>query len=273
MRKPYDPQFTPDAATMEALADFIALVYQLRRDCPWDRVQTPDTVKHLLIEEAYEALEAIDQADWDGLKKELGDLLLHVVFHSVMAVQDGRFALRGVVEAESAKLIRRHPHVFGDTAVSGVQDVLANWEQIKQQEGGRQSVLGGVPAALPALLRAHRVQEKAAAVGFDFPHREDTWAKVVEEIGEFRALVEAGASPAAKEREFGDLLFALVNYARFVDVNPENALRATNDRFIRRFQHIERRLAEQGWAFSDVDLATMDGYWEEAKALEQGAPV
>lgn len=257
---------------MEALADFIAVVYQLRRDCPWDRAQTPDSVKHLLIEEAYEALEAIDEADWNGLKQELGDLLLHVVFHSVMAAQEGRFVLQEVVEAETAKLIRRHPHVFGDTAVSGVQEVLTNWEQIKKQEGGQRSTLDGVPRALPALLRAHRVQEKAAAVGFDFPHRDDTWAKVVEEIGEFRTLVEEGAPVEAREREFGDLLFALVNYARFVEVNPENALQATNDRFMRRFQHIERRLAAQGLAFTEVDLATMDHYWEEAKTLEKTPP-
>jgi len=266
-RKLYEPQFSEAEAGLDAYADFVAIVRQLRRDCPWDREQTHDSVKHLLIEEAYETVEAIDEGNWEELKKELGDVLLHVVFHSVMAEQDDRFSLQAVIEAESDKLIRRHPHVFGDTVVEGVEEVLTNWEQIKLSEG-KQSVLEGVPRDLPALLRAHRIQEKAAGVGFDFPDRHEAWAKVEEEIHEFRSQVEAGAAVDQKEAEFGDLLFSLVNYARFVEVTPENALRLTNEKFMRRFQHIERQLKKNGQTFAAVDLEAMDRYWDEAKAME-----
>ena len=221
--KIYDPAFAQPADRLEAYADFVAIVKQLRRDCPWDREQTHDSVKHLLIEEAYETVEAIDEQDWDELKKELGDLLLHVVFHSVIAEQDGRFTLKDVIEAETEKLVRRHPHVFGDVTVDGVDEVLANWEQIKMKQEQKTSALEGVPGRLPALLRAFRMQEKAAGVGFDFPDRDGAWEKVEEEIREYRTLAESGAPAQEKEAEFGDLLFALVNYARFTSVNPENA--------------------------------------------------
>lgn len=267
--KIYDPAFAERGEALEAYADFVAIVRQLRRDCPWDRVQTHESVKHLLIEEAYETLEAIDHQDWPELRKELGDLLLHVVFHSVMADEGGRFTMKEVIEAETEKLVRRHPHVFGDVAVDGVGQVLQNWEQIKLKEGGRKSTLDGVPAHLPALLRAYRVQEKAAGVGFDFPDSMEAFGKVKEEIHEFEELVESGADPAEVEKELGDLLFALVNYARKRDLNPENALRRTNDKFLRRFQHIEARLFEQGRSFKDADLAEMDRYWDEAKAEER----
>ncbi len=185
-----------------------------------------------------------------------------------MAEQEGRFTLKDVIELETEKLVRRHPHVFGDVQVEGVSDVLTNWEQIKMKEGNRRSALQGVPATLPALLRAHRVQEKAASVGFDFPERDGAWEKVEEEIREFKNLVESGAGADEKEEEFGDVLFALVNYARFIDVNPENALRRTNDKFTRRFRHIEQRLSERGLTMKDVDLEEMDQYWNEAKELE-----
>jgi len=266
--KVFDPQFTETPERLESYADFVAIVRQLRRDCPWDREQTHESVKHLLIEEAYETVEAIDEQNWDELKKELGDLFLHVIFHSVMAEQEGRFTLKDVIELETEKLVRRHPHVFGDVQVEGVSDVLTNWEQIKMKEGNRRSALQGVPATLPALLRAHRVQEKAASVGFDFPERDGAWEKVEEEIREFKNLVESGAGADEKEEEFGDVLFALVNYARFIDVNPENALRRTNDKFTRRFRHIEQRLSERGLTMKDVDLEEMDQYWNEAKELE-----
>ena len=268
--KIYDPAFAQPADRLEAYADFVAIVKQLRRDCPWDREQTHDSVKHLLIEEAYETVEAIDEQDWDELKKELGDLLLHVVFHSVIAEQDGRFTLKDVIEAETEKLVRRHPHVFGDVTVDGVDEVLANWEQIKMKQEQKTSALEGVPGRLPALLRAFRMQEKAAGVGFDFPEQDGAWEKVEEEIHEYRTLAESGAAAQEKEAEFGDLLFALVNYARFTGVNPENALRRTNEKFGRRFRHIERRLAEQGQSMADVDLAEMDRYWDEAKRQEGG---
>lgn len=267
--KIYDPQFTEAEDRLEAYADFVAIVKQLRRDCPWDREQTHESVKHLLIEEAYETVEAIDEENWDELKKELGDLLLHVVFHSVIAEQGGRFTLKDVIDAETNKLVRRHPHVFGDVTVDNVDDVLTNWEQIKLKEGEKKSALEGVPNQLPALLRAFRMQEKAAGVGFDFPEKEGAWEKVEEELDEFHSLVDAEASVEAQEAEFGDVLFALVNYARFIGVNPENALRRTNDKFVRRFQHIEERLSEQGKMMADVDLETMDQYWDEAKVKER----
>ena len=267
--KIYDPTFAEPTDRLEAYADFVAIVKQLRRDCPWDREQTHDSVKHLLIEEAYETVEAIDAQDWDELKRELGDLLLHVIFHSVIAEKDGRFTLGDVIEAETEKLVRRHPHVFGEVTVDGVDEVLTNWEQIKMTEGKKTSVLEGVPGRLPALLRAYRVQEKAAGVGFDFPERDGAWEKVEEEIREYRSLVEAGASADEKEEEFGDMLFALVNYARFTGVNPENALRRTNEKFGRRFRYIERRLAERSQSMTDVDLAEMDRYWDEAKRRER----
>ncbi len=267
--KIFDPIFVEGDDATQVYADFVAIIRQLRRDCPWDREQTHESVKHLLIEEAYEALDAIDDSNWDELKKELGDVFLHVVFHSVMAEEAGHFTMKEVIETETRKLVGRHPHVFGDTEVDGVTEVLNNWEQIKLREGGRTSTLDGVPAQLPALLRAHRIQEKAAGVGFDFPERESAWDKVDEEMGEFRELVQQGAPAKKMEEEFGDLLFALVNYARFLDINPENSLRATSAKFIRRFQHIETRLKAQGRGIHEADLEEMDVYWDEAKALER----
>lgn len=268
---------TPDdraAAVPDLYADFVAVVRRLRRDCPWDREQTHASVRHLLIEEAYEAVDAIDTEDWDELKGELGDLLLHVVFHAEIAeTTTGAFTLEDVIRFEMEKLVRRHPHVFGDTEVSGTGEVLRNWEQIKQAERAgreeeRRSVLDGVPRRLPALLRAQRVQEKAAGVGFDFPEAAGAWEKVEEEVRELSDLVERGASAEEREDEFGDVLFALVNYARFTGVNPENALRRTLDKFQRRFEHVEARIAAQGRSFADADLDEMDGYWDEAKRQE-----
>jgi MazG family protein len=268
VQKLYDSSFEPDSETLEAFIEFVAVIRQLRRDCPWDREQTHESVKHLLIEEAYETLEAIESADSTELSKELGDLLLHVVFHSAIAEQDDAFTLCDVIEQETAKLVRRHPHVFGETAVEGSNDVLRNWEQIKLEEGGRTSTLDGVPASLPSLLRAYRIQEKAAGVGFDFPDGDGAWLKVEEEITEFRGLVEGPASAEDAEGEFGDVLFALINYARLAGINPENALRSTNDKFVRRFRHIESRLREGGRTPADSSLEEMDAYWDEAKTLE-----
>ncbi|HYE95531.1 MAG TPA: nucleoside triphosphate pyrophosphohydrolase [Rubricoccaceae bacterium] len=264
------------AAHAYVYADFVAVVRRLRRDCPWDREQTHDSVKHLTIEEAFELVHAIDEGDAQGLKKELGDLFLHVLFHAHIAETEGTFTIRDVMEAEIEKLVRRHPHVFGDVAVSGTGEVLRNWEAIKQAErsaegdpAGR-SVLEGVPEALPALLRAERVQEKAAAVGFDFPAAEGAWAKVVEEIQELKALADGGADRDALEDELGDVLFALVNHARFIGVVPENALRRTVNKFVRRFRHVEARLAEGGRTPQAATLEEMDVLWDEAKAAERG---
>lgn len=271
--KIYEQTFAEPANRLEAYADFIAIVKQLRRDCPWDREQTHESVKHLLIEEAYEVVDAIDAGDGEELAEELGDVFLHVLFHATIAEEEGRFTIRDVIEAETDKLVRRHPHVFGDEAAGDSEAVAASWEEIKQQEREAEadevpSVLDGVPAQLPALLRAHRTQEKAAGVGFEFPSRDDAWAKVEEELSEFRATVEDGASPARREAEFGDLLFALVNYARYADINPENALRETVDGFTERFQHVEQQVAERGVTIDETDLDEMRRLWEEAKAAE-----
>lgn len=268
MEKPYAPEFEPAPEQTEALADFVAIVKQLRRDCPWDREQTHASVRHLLIEEAYETVEAITDKNWDDLKKELGDLLLHVIFHTTIAEQDGRFTLMDVLAAESEKLIRRHPHVFGDTSVAGVDEVLSNWEQIKLREGPKRSALQGVPNSLPGLLRAYRMQEKAAGVGFDFPDSVSNWDKVEEELGEVRRIAETTGSSEELEAEFGDLLFAIVNFARFHGVDPESALQRTNAKFSRRFQFIEERLREEERDLAEATLEEMDALWDEAKGKE-----
>jgi XTP/dITP diphosphohydrolase/tetrapyrrole methylase family protein/MazG family protein len=272
--KIYDAEFAEPADRLETYADFIAIVKQLRRDCPWDREQTHESVTHLLIEEAYEVVEAIESGDPEALKKELGDVFLHVLFHARIAEEEGRFTIQDVIDAEMDKLIRRHPHVFGDASTEDTDEVLANWEKIKQQErsedgGQTPSALDGVPTQLPALLRALRIQEKAAGVGFDFPDRGQAWAKVEEELQEFRDTLTGNASDEEKEAEFGDLLFGLVNFARLAGLKPENALRRTNDTFTRRFQHIEERLADEGKTIADVDLPAADALWEEAKSLER----
>lgn len=253
---------------LAAFAELVGIVDRLRRECPWDREQTHASVKHLLIEEAYETVDAIDAADPAELKKELGDLLLHVLFHSEIAKGNGTFALAEVIRTESEKLVRRHPHVYANLAVDGTAEVLANWEQIKMKEGqGGQSALDGVPRQLPALLRAQRIQEKVAGVGFDFPARQEAWAKVDEELAELHAL-PPDADADAREDEFGDVLFALVNYARFLGITPENALQRTNAKFIRRFQYIETALAAQGQTPADATLEEMDALWNAAKAEE-----
>jgi XTP/dITP diphosphohydrolase/tetrapyrrole methylase family protein/MazG family protein len=276
--KIYDAEFAEPAERLEAYADFAAIVKQLRRDCPWDREQTHESVKHLLIEEAYEVVDAIDNEDWDELAEELGDVFLHVLFHARIAEEDGRFDVQDVIEAETDKLIRRHPHVFGPQADGegpGAEEVLQSWEQIKQQEREEKgedespdSALDGVPNHLPALLQALRVQEKAAGVGCDFPDRDGAWAKVEEELAEFRETIDGDAPEEEREAEFGDLLFALVNYARFADVNPETALRATNAKFTDRFRHVERRLRESDTSWEEVDLDDAEVLWDEAKTLE-----
>ena len=264
-----------EAAHAERFADFVAIVRRLRRDCPWDREQTHASTRQLTIEEAFEVVQAIDDGDPEALKKELGDLFLHVLFHAHIAETEGTFTLADVMEAEMQKLVRRHPHVFGALAVSGTGEVLENWEAIKRAEreaerearGGHDaptSVLDGVPPALPALVRAERVQEKAALVGFDFPEAGGAWAKVEEELAEVR---EARTEDEL-ESEIGDLLFAVVNYARMRGVGSENALRRTVGTFTRRFSHVEHRLAERGRQPADATLEEMDALWDEAKARE-----
>jgi len=265
--KIYDSIFSTSPECLEACGDFVAIVRQLRRDCLWDRQQTHISVKHLLIEEAYEALEAIESENWEECKKELGDVLLQVVFHAVMAEEAGHFNLREVVKEEMDKLVRRHPHVFGNVEIDSVEEVLSNWENIKRTKEQKESVLEGLPIQLPALLSAYRIQEKVAGVGFDFPTVRDAWGKVEEEIREVREVIECTDIPEKREEEFGDLLFALVNYARFAGINPENALRKTNQKFTRRFQYVEKHLKEQNQSLDKTSLEEMDRYWEEAKNL------
>jgi MazG family protein len=255
----------------ETFDDFMAIVRRLRIDCPWDREQTHASIAPLLVEEAYEVKESIEDGNDDELKKELGDILLHVVMHSVIAEERGAFKFDDVVRQISHKLVHRHPHVFGDVKVKDANQVSENWEQLKMKEG-RTSLFENMPKALPALQRADRVQEKASKVGFDWERPEDVWKKVEEEVGELHEVVDEGTSPEKIEEEFGDLLFALVNYGRFIGVAPEEALHRTTNKFIRRFQHIESRLAQEGKSFKDVDLQTMDAYWNEAKGLEGERP-
>lgn len=247
--------------------ELLAIMTRLRAECPWDREQTHDSIKGNTIEEAFEVVEAIDEKDDEGLAQELGDLLLHVVFHAEIAAGEGRFTIDTVLTAIIEKLVRRHPHIFGDTEATSADEVKKNWEQIKLSEG-RESVIDGIPRALPALLKAHRIQEKASKVGFDWPSEEPVWAKVEEELAEFRVAIAEG-TVEQREAEFGDLLFALVNYARFQRINAEDALRGTIDRFARRFRHIEQSAAGQGRTLAEMTLAEMDQFWEEAKEREK----
>lgn len=242
---------------------FVEITKRLRKECPWDREQTHESIRHSLIEEAYEVVESIDKSDLNELRKELGDLLLHVVFHANIAEEQNEFTLQEVIDGISEKLIFRHPHIFGDSTVRDADHVKENWEKLKLKEG-RESLMDGVPRELPALLRAHRLQDKASQVGFDWKKKEDAWKKVDEEMRELHQAIEAGAA-AEIEGEFGDLLFALVNYSRFIEVNPENALRQTVDKFIKRFRHIERRLKESGKDIHSSTLEEMDALWNEAK--------
>jgi len=255
--------------------EFVEIVKRLRKECPWDSEQTNDSIKAATIEEAYEVVEAIEKKNYDDLKGELGDLLLHVVFHTIIASESNGFTIDDVIDSIQSKLIRRHPHVFGDVKVSGSQEVKKNWEEIKLEEG-RNSVLDGVPEMLPALQRAHRLQEKASKVGFDWEKKEDVWKKVIEEIEEMHQIEEKRLKLKDKsfedlhnklEDEVGDVFFALVNYARFLDVNPENALRRTNSKFIRRFGYVEEKIKSLGKKLSDSNLKEMDFYWEESKKI------
>ncbi len=246
-------------------SEFVAITQRLRRECPWDKEQTHGSIRYNLIEEAYEVVEAIEEEHWDELRKELGDLLLHVVFHANIAEERGEFTLDDVIRGITEKMIFRHPHVFGATEVTGAEEVKVNWEKLKMKEG-RISVLDGVPKEMPALLRAHRLQEKASKVGFDWKHRDDAWKKVEEETGELHEALARGNAPEA-EAELGDLLFAIVNYSRFLEINPEHALRRTIEKFTRRFQYVERTLKESGKDIHASTLEEMDALWNQAKKV------
>ncbi len=245
--------------------DFVKLVAILRKECPWDRKQTHHSVKDNLIEEAYEAVEAIDEENFDELSKELGDLLLHVVFHSKMASEKNHFTINDVILKISEKLIRRHPHVFGTKEVKNEVEVASNWESIKLTEG-KESILDGVPKHLPGLIRAHRMQEKAANVGFDWAEWQLAWEKLNEEIDEWREAV-LHQSDVEKREEFGDLMFSLVNVGRLMKIDAEDAIRQANKKFDYRFRYIENKLAERGSSIVEADLEEMDDLWNEAKSL------
>ena len=255
----------------DRFGELVQIMARLRGEngCPWDREQTHASIKPYLLEETYEVLESIDENDPVKLEEELGDLALQVVFHAQMADEAGLFTIADVLRGINEKLRRRHPHIFGDVKADTAQEVLFNWEQIKKLERekaqGRASLLDGVPRELPALLRAHRLQEKASRVGFDWNEARQVFQKVEEELAELRAAMES-EQPDRMEAELGDLLFSLVNLGRFIAVNPEDALRKTIARFIARFQYIEEELAKRGTAPGQVTLEEMDALWAEAKA-------
>lgn len=253
----------------KAFSDLVEIVETLRRECPWDREQTHESIKELLIEETYEAIDSIEKRDFDELKKELGDLLLHVVFHSVMAQENAHFAIEDVVYGLQDKLIARHPHVYGKmeakTEAKTKEEVLQNWETNKLKEKNRKSILEGVPDQLPGLLCAQRMQEKVSTVGFDWPKTEQAWEKVEEELQEWKEAVLSGDKEHAR-MEFGDFLFSLVNVGRFLALSAEDSLRQTNHKFKRRFQYLEEELKNQGIALKDAGLEQMDALWEEAKS-------
>jgi len=250
----------------------VAIMRQLRGPggCPWDAEQTHESLTRYLLEEAYEVIEAIDLKSAEQLKEELGDLLLQPVFHAAIAEEAGSFTIDDVIETLCDKLIRRHPHVFGDMIVNDSNAQIENWERIKKNEKGdeRKSALSGVPPHLPALLKAQKITEKAARVGFDWEHVDQVVAKVMEELKEFEEAM-AGGNNERMESELGDLLFAIVNLGRFLSINPEEALRKTINRFQERFSHVEERLASRGRQMNTTTLEEMDRLWEEAKELEK----
>ena len=260
------PHVMDHPSALAAFDRLLTIMDELRAQCPWDRKQTIDSLRHLTIEETYELSDAILQGDLPEVQKELGDLALHIVFYAKIASEQGAFTIADVLQGISDKLVRRHPHVYGNVTADDATTVERNWEQIKLWEKGtvKKTVLGGVPTSLPALLKAYRMQEKARGVGFDWERSEQVWEKVQEELQEFKEELRSGDA-VKQEEEFGDLLFSLVNYARFAGINPEDALERTNQKFMRRFNYLEQRVQEDGKNLSEMTLAEMDVYWEEAK--------
>ncbi|MCE2686234.1 MAG: nucleoside triphosphate pyrophosphohydrolase [Cryomorphaceae bacterium] len=248
-----------------AFARLLQIMDELRERCPWDQKQTFETLRNLTIEETYEMADAITEKDYAGLEGELGDLFLHLIFYSKIGSEQGLFDVESVLHKICDKLIYRHPHIYGNTEAKDEETVKANWEKLKLKEG-KKSVLEGVPSSLPALVKATRIQEKVKGVGFDFEKADDAWQKVQEEISELK--VEIDSSSDQIEAEFGDVLFSLVNYARFLNISPENALAQTNQKFIRRFQQMEKLLEADGLLVQDQTLANLDRYWERAKLIE-----
>lgn len=252
----------------EAFGELLAIISTLRVKCPWDRKQTIESLRGLTIEEVYELGDAVIHHDLPEVKKELGDLLMHIVFYAQIAEEQKEFDITDVLEAICEKLKYRHPHIYGDVVVKDEQEVAQNWEQLKLKEAGRKNkVLEGVPVSLPALVKAYRIQDKVRGVGFDWKQKQDVWAKVKEELEEFEAEVECG-NTEKMEQEFGDFMFSVVNAARLYGINPENALEKTNQKFIRRFSYVEERAHANGQQLPEMSLEEMDEYWKEAKSLE-----
>ncbi len=247
-----------------AFEKLLNIMNELREKCPWDRKQTLESLRHLTIEETYELADSILEKDMDAIKKELGDILLHIVFYAKIADEQKSFDIKDVIESVCEKLIHRHPHIYGDVVVNDEEDVKRNWEQLKLKEG-KTSVLEGVPLALPAMIKASRIQDKARGAGFDWEKSEQVWEKVEEELKEFHDEVEKKSSKENQEKEFGDVLFSLINYARFLGINAEDALERTNKKFINRFQYLEKEAAKAGKQLQNMTLAEMDVYWNEAK--------
>lgn len=249
---------------LEAFGQLLEIMDELRAKCPWDREQTMESLRNLTIEETYELADAILDEDLEEVRKELGDLILHIVFYSRIGSEKGAFDIADVIRGINEKLIFRHPHVFGERKVKDSGEVIQNWEELKMREGNR-SVLAGVPVSLPAMVKSHRIQDKARAVGFDWDEREQVWDKVLEEINEVRQELGNGNNKERIEEELGDLLFSVVNAARLYDIEPETALERTNRKFIKRFKYLEKKADELGKSLREMSLDEMEAIWQEAK--------
>ena len=250
---------------LNAFSRLLQIMDELRAQCPWDKKQTLESLRHLTIEETYELSDAILSKDMENIKKELGDLMLHIVFYSKIGSETNNFDIADVLHAICDKLVHRHPHIYGDVKVTTEEEVKENWEKLKLKEGNK-SVLSGVPISLPAMVKASRIQEKARAVGFDWDNKEQVWDKVNEELQEFKTAFDTGSKEDTEE-EFGDLIFSLINFARFINVNPEDALEKTNRKFISRFIYLEESAKNAGLNLDEMTLEEMDRYWNEAKLL------
>ena len=249
--------------TAEAFTRLVIIMDELREKCPWDKKQTIHTLRSMSIEELYELADAITLNDWDGIREELGDLLLHIVFYAKIGSEEGKFSLEDVINGISEKLIARHPHIYSDVKVNNEEDVKRNWENLKLQEG-KSSILSGVPLSLPAMVKAMRLQEKARQVGFEWENKEQVWEKVEEEHAELKEAVKSGDQQKIEE-EFGDVLFSLVNYARFLRIDAENALAVTNNKFMDRFTRMEKEALKAGKPLNDMSLQEMDAIWNSIK--------
>lgn len=250
----------------DAFERLLMIMDDLRTKCPWDKKQTLESLRYLTIEETYELSDAILKKDMNEMKGELGDIILHMVFYAKIASETNEFDIKDVLHAICDKLVHRHPHIYGDVKAETEEEVKRNWEQLKLKEG-KKSVLQGVPVSLPAMVKANRIQEKARGVGFDWESPEQVWEKVQEELEELNAEVDAQSAQEKIEEEMGDVLFSMINYARFIGVNPEDALEKTNRKFIKRFQYLEEKAKEANRQLADMTLAEMDVFWEEAKKL------